>query len=142
MLRASPIVVALAVIVSLPTAGFALRAVGLTVWEILDPCVRWDASGSNSGSLSIGPKDVCRTVRGYGESRLRAITRTALIPGVVFLCTVLAAIGVVRSRRGLIFAGAVVMLVETPLTYSIAPLTLVTGLVYLILANTPKEGQH
>ncbi|MBZ5590624.1 MAG: hypothetical protein LAP39_00195 [Acidobacteriia bacterium] len=136
MLRASPIVLVLAGIVSLPTAGIALRAVGITAWQMFDPCVRWDASGSTSGSLSIGPRDVCRTVTVNGQSKLRAATVTALIPGVVLLCTVLATIGVVRSRRGWIFAGAVLMLAETPLTFTIAPLTLMTGLLYLILANT------
>jgi hypothetical protein len=131
MLRASRIVGVLAVIVTLPTAGLALRAVAITAWQLFDPCVRWDANNS-----SIGPNAACRTVTGIGESRLRAIVMTALIPGVVLLSTVLAAIGLVRSRRWFIFVGALLMLAETPLVFTIAPLTAVTGLLYLILANS------
>jgi hypothetical protein len=133
-------IVVLAAAVSLPIAGITLRAVSLTAWQIFDPCVHWDASESTSGGKSSGPKDACKTVTVNGESRLRAITSTTLIPGVLLLATVLAAIGVVRSRRGLIFTGAVLMLGETPLTYSIAPLTLITGLLYLTLAKLRREA--
>ena len=85
-------------------------------------------------SASIGPNDVCRSVTTNGESRLRAITVGALIPGGVFLSTLLATIGVALARRWLIFVAAVLMLAETPLTFSIAPLTLLTGLLYLFFA--------
>ena len=85
-------------------------------------------------SASIGPNDVCRSVTMNGESKLRAITVSALVPGVVLLSTLLAIIGVARTHRWLIFVAAVLMLVETPLTFSIAPLTLITGLLYLYFA--------
>jgi len=136
MLRASRIVGVLAVIVTLPTAGLALRAVAITAWQMFDPCVRWDASGSTSGSLSSRAMGGCRAVTVNGQSRLRAVTMTALVPGGLLLSTVLAAIGLVRSRRWFIFVGALLMLAETPLVFTIAPLTLITGLLYLIVANS------
>jgi hypothetical protein len=83
---------------------------------------------------SIGPNDVCRSVTTIGESKVRAITVSALVPGVVLLSTVLAMVGVALARRWLIFLAAVLMLAETPLTFSIAPLTLITGLLYLFFA--------
>jgi len=135
MLRASRILIVLAAIVTLPTAGLALRAVTMTAWQMFDPCVRWDASGSTSGSLSSREMGGCRAVTVNGESKLRAVTM-ALIPGGLLLSTVLAAIGVLRSRRWLIFAAAVLMLADTPVVFTIAPLTAVTGLLYLILANS------
>lgn len=127
--------IVLAAIVTLPTAGLTFRAVAITAWQMFDPCVHWDGSGSASISASIGPNDACRAVTVNGESRLRAVTMTALIPGGVLLSTVLAAIGVVRSRRWLIFAAALLMFAETPFVFTIAPLTFLSGVAYLILAN-------
>jgi hypothetical protein len=132
--RVSSILI-LAIIVSIPTAAIAVRAIALTVLNILDPTVRWEpsasTSGSFSGTVSVG---LNQTVRVIGESKLRAITVSALIPGGVFLSTLLAIIGVARAHRWLIFVAAVLMLAETPLTFSIAPLTLITGLLYLYFA--------
>lgn len=125
--------IVLAAIVTLPTAGLTFRAVAITAWQMFDPCVHWDVGAS--GSLSSKEMGGCRAVTGIGESRLRAVTMTALIPGGVLLSTVLAAIGVVRSRRWPIFIAAILMFAETPLVFTIAPLTAVTGLLYLILAN-------
>ena len=58
-----------------------------------------------------------------------------MVPGVVLVSTVLAMIGVAVSRRWLIFGGSILMLAETPVVFSIAPLTLITGLLYLVVAN-------
>ena len=82
-------------------------------------------------SASIGPNGVCRSVRGQGESKLRAVTTTALVPGVVLLSTLLATIGVALRRGWLILVAAVLMLAETPVVFTIAPLTFITGLLYL-----------
>lgn len=82
-------------------------------------------------SASIGPNGVCRSVRGHGESKLRAVTTTALVPGVVLLSTLLATTGVALRRGWLILAAAVLMLAETPVVFTIAPLTFITGLLYL-----------
>jgi hypothetical protein len=73
-------------------------------------------------------------VKVIGESKLRAITVSALVPGGVLLSTLLATIGVAVARRWFVFVAAVLMLAETPLTFSIAPLTLITGLLYLFFA--------
>jgi hypothetical protein len=111
---------------------------------MFDPCVRWEASGSTSGTLSasIGPNDVCKSVTVAGESKLRAGTVSALVPGVVLVSTVLAMIGVAVLRRWLIVVGAILMFAETPVVFSIAPLTLITGLLYLLVAKwVPRDVQ-
>jgi hypothetical protein len=82
-------------------------------------------------SASIGPSDVCRSVTVHGESKLRAVTTAALVPGVVLLSTLLATIGVAFRRGWLILVAAVLMLAETPVAFTIAPLTFITGLLYL-----------
>jgi hypothetical protein len=66
-----------------------------------------------------------------GESKLRAMTTAALVPGVLLLSALLATIGAARARRWLIFVAAGLMLAETPVVFTIAPLTLITGLLYL-----------
>jgi hypothetical protein len=134
-----------AVIASAPTAAIAVRAITHTVLDIFDPCVRWEpsaSSGSGSMSAAIGPNDVCRSVTVNGESKLRAITLSALVPGVVFLSTLLAMAGVALARRGLIFVAAVLMFAETPVVFTIAPLTLITGLVYLFFAKWSRPVVH
>ena len=93
-------------------------------------------------SASIGPSDVCRSVTIHGESKLRAVTTAALVPGVVLLSTLLATTGVAFARRWLIFVAAGLMLAETPVVFTIAPLTLITGLVYLFFAIRPRAAVH
>lgn len=82
-------------------------------------------------SAAIGPNDVCRSVTMNGESKLRAVTTTALVPGVVMLSTLLATIGVALRRGWLILVAAALMFAETPVVFTIAPLTSITGLLYL-----------
>jgi hypothetical protein len=133
--RVSAILI-LAAIVSVPSAAIAVWSISRTFLDMLDPSVRWEpstgVSGSFSGSLSVGPNQIRRV---YGESKLVAITRTALVPGVVLLSTLLATIGVGLGRRWMVFVAAAMMLAEEPVTFSIAPLTLATGLLYLSFAN-------
>jgi hypothetical protein len=128
----------LAVIVSAPAAAIAVWSITHTVSQMFDPCVHWEPSansGTGSMSGSIGPNDVCRSLTVNGESKLRAITVCALVPGVVLLSTLLATIGVALGRRWMIFVAAVLMLAETPATFSIAPLTLACGVLYLFFAS-------
>ena len=133
MQRVSSILI-FAVVVSAPAAGIAVWAITHTISQMFDPCVRWEPDVSNrSGSMSaaIGPNDVCRSVTMNGESKLRAVTTTALVPGVVMLSTLLATIGVALRRGWLILVAAALMFAETPVVFTIAPLTSITGLLYL-----------
>ena len=124
-----------AAIVSAPVAGIAVWSIGHTVLELLDPTVRWEPSASGRGGVS---RSVTagrnQTVTVIGESKSKAIAVSALIPGGVLLSALLAVTGAACRRPWMIAVAAVVMLVETPLTYSIAPLTLVTGVLYLVFA--------
>jgi hypothetical protein len=138
--RVSSILI-LAVIVSAPTSAIAVWSITHTVLDIVDPSVRWDPSTSTSGSFS-GSVAIGRTVKVIGESKLRAITVSALVPGVVLVSTLLATIGVAVARRWLIVIAAVLMIAETAVVFSIAPLTLATGLLYLFFASrAPRAVQ-
>jgi hypothetical protein len=130
------------VIVSAPVAAVAVWSITHTVSQMFDPCVRWEpgaSSRSGSMSASIGPNDVCRSVTMNGESKLRAVTTTALVPGVLLLSTLLAITGAARAHRWLVFVAAVLMLAETPVVFTIAPLTFITGLLYLFFGIRVKR---
>ena len=135
--RVLRISVLLTILVSAPAAVISVWSITRTLLQMFDPCVRWEASRGTSGTLSasIGPNDACKSVTVIGESKLRAGAVSAMVPGVVLVSTVLAMIGVAVSRRWLIFGGSILMLAETPVVFSIAPLTLITGLLYLVVAN-------
>jgi hypothetical protein len=77
----------------------------------------------------------------HGESKRRAATVCALIPGGVLLSAVLGMIGLAVSRRRLILAGACLMLAETLVVFTIAPLTLIAGLGFLFLAQRVPHAQ-
>ena len=140
--RVSSILI-LAAIVSAPAAAIALWSITHTFLDILDPTVRWEpstgTSGSFSGSMSIGRN---QTVKVIGESKLWAITVSAMVPGGVLLSTLLATIGVARARRWMIVVAAVLMFAETAAVFSIAPLTLITGVLYLFFASRMPRAAH
>ena len=144
MFRVSRIRVLLTIIVSAPTALISGWSITRTLSQMVDPCVRWEGSGGTSGTLSasIGPNDVCKSVTVNGESKLRAGAVSALVPGVVLVSTVLAMIGVAVSHRWLIVVGAILMLAETPVVFSMAPLTLISGLLYLLVAKWVPRDVH
>jgi hypothetical protein len=134
--------VLLAIAFSGPPAAVAIWSIGHTVSEMSDPCVRWDDVVSHRLSVTLRPGDPCGSITAVGESRLRAATICALIPGGVLLGATLGIIGVAVSRRRLILAGAFLMLAETLVVFTIAPLTLIAGLGSLFLARrTPRAEQ-
>jgi len=134
--------VLLAIAFSGPPAGVATWSIGSTVSQMSEPCVRWDSSGSHQLSATLRPGDPCASITGVGESKLRAATICALIPGGVLLAAALGIIGVAVSRRPLILAGAFLMLAETLVVFTMAPLTLIAGLGSLFLARrASRAGQ-
>lgn len=134
--------VLLAVTFSTPPAAVAIWSINRTVSQMCNPCVRWDGGGSPELSASLEPNDPCRSITVRGESRLRAATMCALIPGGVLLSAVLGIIGVAVSRRRLILAGAFLMLAETLVVFIIAPLTLIAGLGFLFLARRVPRAEQ
>jgi hypothetical protein len=134
--------VLLAVTFSAPPAAVAIWSISRTVSQMSNPCVRWNEGGGPELTASIGPKDPCRSVTGRSESRLRAATISALIPGGVLLGAVLGVIGVAVSRRRLILGGAFLMLAETLVVFTIAPLTLIAGFGLAFLARRLARAQQ
>ena len=137
-MRVRPVLVA--VLASLPIGLLAVRGVALQVRDLLDPCLQWGES--NSGSSMIPPRGVppgspCYTrVSGTSETRQGSIIRTALVSGGILAAIVLGVFGAARSRPGLVATAAGLMLVEAvPLIFSVAPLALLSGGVFLWVAN-------
>ena len=138
-MRAKPIL--LAVLASLPLGLVAIRAVVVVVRDFSDPCLQWgERSGSGystnlSGALVAGDPCVTRA-SGTSETKAGAIMRTLLVPGGILAAIGLGVLGAARSRHKLVVTGACLMLVEAvPLIFSVAPLALLAGGVFLWVAN-------
>ena len=71
----------------------------------------------------------------HAESKARAMTRAALVPGGLLAAAMLAVAGAALSRRRVMIAAGIVMLTETLAVFTIAPLTLVVGVSLLLLAR-------
>ncbi len=138
-MRAKPIL--LAVLASLPLGLVAVSAVVQEVRDLWDPCLHWGQS-SDWGYGTIAPfsarsSDPCAThVSGTSQTRAGAIMRTLLVPGGILAAIALGVLGATRSRQRLVVTGACLMLVEAvPLIFSVAPLALLAGGVFLWVAN-------
>jgi hypothetical protein len=85
--------------------------------------------------LHVGPHDACREPSVHTESKARAAIRAAIVPGGLLLATTLAAAGAALSHRRLVIAAGIGMLIETLVVFTIAPLTLVVGVSFLLLSK-------
>ena len=112
----------------LPLAAISVWSIGQTVARLNDPCARWETA-----QASIGPNDPCAAVSFHGSKRRQLVF--ALIPAALLAASLLAIAGAAFSRRRLVMAGAIGMLALTAVVFTIAPLTLVAGLILLHLAR-------
>jgi hypothetical protein len=133
MPRVQFITLLLVCLLAAPIAGIALWSISHTATEVLDSCVHWDSAPGEA--ISIGPHDPCRAITGHAESKPRALIKAATVPGGMLVATILALVGVVLSRRRLLITAGIGMLAETLLVFSIAPLTFVVGLSFIVLAR-------
>jgi hypothetical protein len=144
MPRAQLIRILLVFLVTTPVAAIALWSTTHTVIELTDPCATWDYPPNQPIYVHVGPHDVCRAPSVHPESRARAATRAALAPGVLLAAAILAMAGAVLSRRRMMIASGIAMLLETLVVFTIAPLTLLAGVSILLLSNrgtnTPSQA--
>src|SRR3954447_469862 len=106
-----------------PAGGIAIWSIGRTAMELADPCATWDYPPDQPVHMHIGARDVCRQRSVHSESKARAVTRSALVPGGVLAAWLLAVAGAALLRRRLIIAAGIGMLLETCVVFTIAPLT-------------------
>ena len=123
-----------------PVAGIALWSISRTAFELGDPCAQWDQPSGQPVYAHIGPRDTCRQHSIHSESRTQAALRAAAVPGGLLLAAMLALAGTALSRRWMMFAAGSAMLVETLVVFTIAPLTLIVGLGFLLLAGRVRPG--
>lgn len=144
MPRAQLIRILLVFLVTAPVAAIAIWSTTRTVIELTDPCSTWDYPPGQPVHLHVGPHDVCRTASVHPESRVRAATRAALVPGVLLAAALLAMTGAILSRRRMMIASGTAMLLETIVVFTIAPLTLLAGVSILLLSvrgtNSPIQA--
>lgn len=118
-----------------PAAGIAIWSITRTAMELADPCATWDCPPDLPVYLRVGPHDVCRAPSVHVESKKRALTRAALIPGGVLAAAMLAMAGAAMLRRRWMIAAGIAMLTEALVVFTIAPLTLIAGVSLLILSG-------
>jgi hypothetical protein len=118
-----------------PVAAIAIWSIGQAVIELSDPCASWDAPPEQPVHVQIGPHDACRARSVHTESKASAVIRAAIVPGGLLLAAMLAVAGAAISRKRVVIAAGIVMLTETLVVFSIAPLTLVVGVSFLLLSK-------
>lgn len=121
----------LSIFAAAPIGAVAIWSIHRTAQRLADPCAIW---GSAQMSAAIGPHDPCRAVTVNPGSRAGEALVAAAAPGGLLAFAALAITGAARSRRRRVLAGAIGMLAETVVVFTIAPLTLAAGLVLLLIA--------
>jgi len=123
----------LVILMATPLAALAVWSLQHTARELMDPCIAWESGSSNSfsGSAAIAPGDPCRMRGVNGQSRATAETIAVLVPGGMLAGAILAIAGALRRRPRMLFGAALFTLAETVGAFSIFPLTLLAGAVFL-----------
>jgi hypothetical protein len=128
----------LAMLAALPVCILAVRAIGIDVSRLNDPCFSW--GDANAGAGFIRPNDPCGQRGGTSETKMQAAARTAAVSGGIILAAVLGIRGVAGSRRKMTAIGASLMILEAiPLALSAWPLALLAGGGFLWLARRDFE---
>ena len=135
MSRAQLITLLLMFVAASPVASIAIWSIGHTAIELSDPCARWDHPPGQPVYMPVGPHDTCRQLSTHTESKARAAIRAAIVPGGLLLAAMLAVAGAALSHRRLVIAAGIGMLTETLVVFTIAPLTLVVGVSFLLLSK-------
>jgi hypothetical protein len=129
--KSRAVVLLLTVMAVSPVAAIALWSIGRTAKDLADPCATWDLP--NGAGMRVAPDDPCRAKSGHSESKADAVLRAAICPGVLLAASILAIAGAASSRPRLMWMGAIAMLLETAIAFSIWPLTLIAvpGIIFL-----------
>lgn len=135
MRRVQLLTLLLVLVAAAPVAGVALWSLNRTWIELSDPCGSWDYPPGQPVYTHVGPHDPCRARSVHMESKARAAIRAAIVPGGLLAATMLAIAGAAVSRRRVMIAAGIGMLTETLVVFSIAPLTLLVGVSFLLLAR-------
>jgi hypothetical protein len=133
--RVQLITLLLVFVAASPVAAIAIWSISHTVIELSDPCASWDYPLEQPVHTQVGPHDACRVRSVHTGSKARAAIRAAIVPGGLLLSAMLAVTGAVLSRRRVVITAGIGMLTETLVVFSIAPLTLVVGVSFLLLSR-------
>jgi hypothetical protein len=125
----------LALVAAAPVATAALWSLSRTAADLSDPCATWGPLSEPGVSTQIGPHDPCRSRSAYGESKARAVTKAALAPGLLLIAAILGPAGAALSRPRLLFTASIVMFFETPVAFTLSPLTLIAAFSFLFLGR-------
>jgi len=138
--RVRMVVLAVGGILAVSTALVSVWSIGRFVASLLDPCVQWSAGRHFESSLHGTTPAGCTSVTVHGYSKSRAFAFAVLVPGGILLSLLIGMIGVVRSRKRLLWLATALMIAESFVAFSLFPLTLATGLALGLLAILDPAG--
>jgi hypothetical protein len=123
-------------VLSVAVGIIAASSIIRTFSDMHNPCVQWVRPGTGETIVSVAPEG-CSGVTVHGQTRLQASVMAIVIPGGLLASIALFWAGIARSRQRLITTGAVLMLAETLVVFTIFPLTLLTGIAFAYVAYAP-----
>jgi hypothetical protein len=133
--RFQRITLSLVLLAASPVAAVTVWSIRHTAIELSDPCANWNTPPEQAAFSHLGVHDPCRTFKVHTESKTRAGIIAAIVPGGCLLSAMLAVAGAALSRRRVVLAAGIGMLAETLVVFSIAPLTLLAGVSFLLLSR-------
>jgi len=138
--RDRSITLLLAFLAAAPVAGIAVWSISRTVGQLSDPCAKWGHPAGEPVHIHLAPNDPCRALSVNNESKARAAIVAVIVPGGVLVAAILAVASAALSRRRMMLAAAIGMLAETLVVFTIAPLTLIVGVSFLLLSRRLQPG--
>lgn len=143
--------VVLAVVGSVPVGALAIVSATWSISMLLDPCQQWGTPSERSDSLigrrgelsGVVPPEATDQNRAPCTGRVSSTTETKEgavgrllgISGGLLIASGIGIIGAIRGTRRLVMAGAFVLLIETAVILTMAPLTLVAAILLFLSAR-------
>lgn len=121
-----------AVLVALPIAIAAIATMGYFFVQLTSPCVGW-GGGSFYGNASA--QHGCKEIMVDSRTRTQAALLMVAVQGVILVAAALGIWGAVRSQQAAVIVAGLLMLLEMiPTIFSLAPLALLAGVGFLVIA--------
>ena len=121
-----------AVLAALPISIVAIATTGYFFVQLTSPCVSW---GGDSFNRRAGAEHGCKQYMGDSRTRTQAALSTAAVQGVILVAAALGIWGTIRSRQAAVIVAGLLMLLEMiPTLFSAAPLALLAGAGFLLVA--------
>lgn len=122
-------------------APISLAAVATTVYfliQLTSPCVGW---GGGHFYGRVGAEHPCRQYTVDSRTRSQAALTMVAVQGVILTAAALGIWGTIRTRQQAVALAGILMLLEMiPTIFSFAPLALLAGIGFLVIAHRMEKS--